>query len=184
MSADTGQITVLLKGIGAGNEDARTQLIEVLYDELRRMASRSGARHEDTLSPTVLVHDAYLRLMDQNNPSFRDRFHFLSTIAVVMRNLLIDYARAKKTAKRGGEFIKVSLSDRDEAVSGMHDLEKLTDALQVLAKINARQSRFLELKYFGGLTLKEIGTGTGVSQATVHNELKAAEAWLYLRLKR
>lgn len=180
---DSGKITVLLQGIGNGDDDARTQLIEILYDELRRMASRTGAKQEDTLSPTVLVHDAYLRLMDRDS-SFRDRFHFLSTIAVVMRNLLIDYARSKKTAKRGGNFVKVALSDRDEPVSGMHDLSKLTDALELLAKINPRQSRFLELKYFGGLTLKEIAEGTGVSQATVHNEVKTAEAWLYLRLKR
>lgn len=180
---DSGKITVLLKGIGDGNEDARSELIEVLYDELRSMASRVGAKQSDTLSPTVLVHDAYLRLMDRDS-SFRDRFHFLSTISVVMRNLLIDYARSKKTAKRGGSIMKVSLTDQDQSSSDMHDLGKLTDALELLEKINPRQARFLQLKYFGGLTLKEIGEGVGVSQATVHNELKTAEAWLYLRLKR
>ena len=176
------QVTVLLKDIKKGDTLAKERLLEILYQDIKRIAFNNGARGEHTMSPTVLAHDAYLRLMDKDT-EFTDRFHFLSTISVVMRNLVIDYARNRNTRKRGGDLVKVQLQDHDK---GDHtsNVYALNDALDVLRQIKPRQARLLELKYFGGLTLKEIARGLGVVPSTVHKDIKTAEAWLKLRLTR
>lgn len=175
-------VTQLLNEIRSGDQDAQATLIDLLYGEIRATAKKVGAKEGSTISPTVLAHDASLKIFDKAY-DFRDRFHFMATLSVVMRNLLIDYIRERNSKKRGGMLEKVALFDKDATTDQSEKIEGLLACLEKLRKVNERQSRFLELKYFVGLTLQEIADGFEISVGTVHNELKAAEAWLYLQMK-
>ena len=185
-SPEVTDVTLLLRRWSAGDSDARTQLIPLVYDGLRELARRrlGGAPFENSLDTTELVHEAYLRLVDARRVELRDRANFLALASEVMRNLLVDRARARLAAKRGGGARPVDLENHepvsDEQLEVVADLD---DALQRLAALNPRQSQLLQHRYFGGLTLEESAAATGVSLATAKRELRLARAWLALELK-
>jgi len=186
MDSTPPEVTLLLRRWSAGDSDARTQLIPFVYDGLRELARRrlGGAPFESSLDTTELVHEAYLKLVDARHVELRDRANFLALASEVMRNLLVDRARARLAAKRGGGARPVDV-DLSELVSddNLEVVADLDDALQRLATLNPRQSQLLQHRYFGGLTLEESAAATGVSLATAKRELRLARAWLALELK-
>jgi RNA polymerase sigma factor (TIGR02999 family) len=160
--------------------------MDVVYHELRRRAAaylrRERAGH--TLQPTALVHEAYLRLVDQHSVVWQNRAQFFGVASQIMRRILVDRARARKTAKRSGQWARVTLDESlAEHQSRDVDLLDLDVALTDLAAFDARKSQVAELRFFGGLTLEEAGHVLGLSVATVEREWKVARAWLYARLK-
>ncbi|HEY2817018.1 MAG TPA: sigma-70 family RNA polymerase sigma factor [Casimicrobiaceae bacterium] len=178
-------VSALLQAWSQGHVEARDRVMEVVYQELRRRAAaylrRERAGH--TLQPTALVHEAYLRLIDQN-AAWQNRAQFFGIASQIMRRILVDRARARKTAKRSGQWARVTL---DESLAEHQprdvDVLDLDAALTDLATFDARKSQVAELKFFGGLTLEETGRVLGLSVATVEREWKVARAWLYARLK-
>jgi len=184
-SASPPDITALLTAWSQGDEQARDQLLPLVYNELREIAHRylSHERRDHTLQTTALVHEAYLRLVDQRAVQWQNKAHFFGVAAQLMRRILIDYARSHQTAKRGQGTVKLSL---DEAVNVADeraaDLLALNDALGDLAKFDPQKSHVVELKFFGGLTVEEIAEVLGVSIATVVRQWRLAKAWLYQEL--
>jgi RNA polymerase sigma-70 factor, ECF subfamily len=179
-------VTSLLKRLAEGNQDAAGELIPVIYQELHRLAA-GHLRHErphHTLQPTALVHEAYMKLVAQRNANWQSRAHFFAVASNLMRHILVDYARRQLRAKRGGRQAKLSL---DEVVllsperSGQ--MLALDECLSRLEKLDARQSRIVELRYFGGLTVDEAAAVLGVSPTTVRREWMSAKAYLYGELK-
>jgi len=182
VSASEHQVTALLQAWSEGNVAARDLLVPLVYEELRRRAS-AYLRHEragHTLQPTALVHEAYLRLVDQRRVAWRNRAQFFGVAAAMMRRILVDHARAKRTAKRAGMLTRVTL-DPEVAVSYPVDLDvlDLDAALDRLASFDARKSQIAELRFFGGLSLKEAGEVLNVSLATVERDWQVARAWLF-----
>jgi RNA polymerase sigma factor (TIGR02999 family) len=157
-----------------------------VYDQLRELAHRRlrGAPGEHTLNTTALVHEMYLRLVDASQVDLPDRAHFLALASQVMRNLLVDRARARAAAKRGGGTTALELDERlwvaDEHLDTVTELD---EALTRLEALNPRQSQLIAHRYFGGLSLKESAAALGVSLATVKRELRSARAWLALELR-
>jgi len=159
--------------------------MEVVYQDLRRRAAAYLRRERAgyTLQPTALVHEAYLRLVDQNAAAWQNRAQFFAIASQMMRRILVDRARARKTAKRSGQWARVTL---DESVAEREprdvDVLDVDAALTDLASFDARKGQVAELRFFGGLTLEETGRVLGLSVATVEREWKVARAWLYARL--
>lgn len=180
------QVTRLLRDWATGNETAREQLLPLVYDTLRRLAERylADERFARTLQPTALVHEAYLRLVDQKNPDWESRSHFYGIAARLMRQILVDHARARLTAKRGGDAVIIQLDDGvDVASRGQSaDVLGLNDALDALATRDPRKGRIVELRYFGGFTADETAKSIGISVATVRRELRLAEAFLWAQM--
>ena len=181
------EVTRLLVEWKQGNQSAVDLLIPIVYQELRRLAAGylRDERSAATLAPTVLVHEAYLRLVSQDMPDWQSRSHFFGVAARLIRQILVDHARRRKSAKRGGEVAKVSLEEA--FASGAHrspDLVALDDALNELAKIDPRQSRIIELRFFGGLSIDECAEALNVSTATVGREQRLAEAYLHRQMSR
>jgi RNA polymerase sigma factor (TIGR02999 family) len=181
VASDAPTVTQLLRRGRQGEQDAVDQVMPLVYKELRRLAG-SFLRNQPpghTLQPTALVHEAYLRLVDKANSDWRDRAHFFSLAATMMRQILVDHARSKLALKRGGARAKVELKDTlnycDEKAA---DLVALDDALQGLAAFDERKARTIELRYFGGLSVEETAETLGVSVATIGRETRYAEAWL------
>ena len=186
MVSSSSEVTVLLRRWSAGDASARDQLIPLVYDGLRELAHRrlGGAPFESSLNTTELVHEAYLRLVDARGVELPDRANLLALASEVMRNLLVDRARARLAEKRGGGVRLLELDEyawvSDENLETVADLD---DALKRLATLKPRQEQLLQHRYFGGLTLEESATATGVSLATAKRELRFARAWLALELK-
>ncbi len=180
------EVSGLLRRWSAGDERARDQLIPLVYDRLRELAHqrlRAGPS-DNSLNTTGLVHEAYLRLVDASGVDLPDRAHFLALAAQIMRNLVVDRARARLAAKRGGG--KTPLELREEFWISDGDGEaimELDDALTRLKVLSPRRSQLLEHRYFGGLTLEETAAALGVSLATAKRELRLARAWLALELR-
>lgn len=179
------EITQLLLAWGNGDKMALDRLVPLVYDELRRLA-RNYMRHQrggHTLQTTALVNEAYLRLIDSSRVNWQNRTHFFAISAQLMRRVLVDFARAKNSLKRGGERIRVTLDERIEApVERETDLVALDEALQSLARLNARQAQIVELRYFGGLSEEEIAETLKISTRTVRRDWSIARAWLYRTL--
>ncbi len=177
-----GDVTQWLLDWGRNDKQSLDQMLPVLYDELHRVAARYLDREATghTLQPTALVHEAYLRLVDQRRVDWRNRAQFLGLAASMMRRVLVNHARDRAARKRGGGAQQVSLSLVD-APSGRPDVEliALEDALQRLAALDPRKSRVVELKFYGGLTTEEIAEVLRVSGATVEREWGFARAWLF-----
>ena len=178
-------ISTLIRRWSGGDQSALDQLIPIVYEHLRRLAHRR-LRGEPgcSLDTTGLVHEAYLKLATGPEPQLRDRAHFLALASRVMRNLLVDRARARKAAKRGGGAVH---EDLDDPLGWIPDreLDRYVDvdaALRRLEEMDPRQSRILEQRYFGGLSLDETAEALGVSLATVKRELRSARAWLAAEL--
>jgi len=175
------QVTALLRQWEQGDADALNRIVPLVYAELRRIARQRLGRERSapSLTPTVLVHDAYLKLMDVREARFRDRAHFLAMASRVMRRLLIDRAPARRAARRGGGADVVEWDDDLVASDARADaLADLDEALTRLETIDPRQGQIVEQRYFGGLTLEETAEVIGVSLATVKRELRFAHAWL------
>ena len=180
-------VTELLYSWSNGNRQAFNDLAPLVYSELRRLAE-SYFRNErigHVLQPTALIHEAYLRLISQSRPEWRSRAHFYGVAAQIMRQVLVDYARNTRAAKRGGGAQPVPLDAvvtyAPERSSGILELD---DALKLLATVDERKCRAIELRYFGGLTVDETAEALGISPATVGRELRMAEAWLHRELDR
>ena len=179
-------VSALLQAWSQGHVDARDRLMEVVYQELRRRAAAYLRRERPghTLQPTALVHEAYLRLVDQHAAAWQNRAQFFGVASQIMRRILVDRARARKTAKRSGQWTRVTL---DESLAERQprdvDVLDLDAALTDLATFDARKSQVADLRFFGGLTLEETGQVLGLSVASVEREWQVARAWLYARLK-
>lgn len=181
------EITERLIAWGHGDESALDQLIPAVYQELRRMADRYLRREDPghTLQTTALVHEAYLKLVDQTRVNWQNRAHFFGVAAQMMRRVLVDHAKSKHREKRGGEARKLSLDEvLDLTEERAADLVALDDALRQLAAIDERKCRVVELRYFGGLSVEETAAALGVSPQTVLRDWNLAKAWLYQELKK
>jgi RNA polymerase sigma factor (TIGR02999 family) len=180
---DTAKITDLLLAVSNGERDALDQLVPVVYDHLRRIAGAQLRREipGHSLQPTALVHEAYLRLVEQRQVHWRNRAHFFGVAASLMRRILVDHARARLAGKRGGGFERVTLHG-DEATTAESppgiDVLALHESLSRMAAFNPRQERIVELRYFGGLTIEEAAEVIGISEATLVREWTIAKAWL------
>ncbi len=178
---DHGEVTRLLGELGRGEKDAMNQLLPLVYDELHRLARSYFRRErgEHTLQPTALVHEAYIRLVDQRAP-MESRGHFLAVAATQMRRILLDYARKHRAARRGGEGQKVILEDTMAICEQQPvDMIALDAALNKLQALDASQSQLVELRFFGGLSVEETAAVMGVSPATVKRSWSSARAFLH-----
>jgi len=174
--------TELLLQAGRGIESARDELLPLVYDELRRIAARylRHERRDHTLQPTALVHEAYLRLINQRQVDWRNRAQFVGLAAMMMRRVLVNHARDRVAARRGGDADRIPLAVAiDEFDEPQVNLLALHQALDRLQAVDARKSRVVELKFFGGLTTTEIGEVLQLSHATIEREWSFARAWLY-----
>jgi RNA polymerase sigma factor (TIGR02999 family) len=182
-----GAITRLIADARGGDTLALEKLVPLVYSELRRLAARYMRRERpgQSLQATALVHEAYLRLLKDDDLSIQNRAHFLGIAARSMRQILVEHARARDAAKRGGERRRITL---DEAVAAGEpldvDLLALDEALERLAQRDAQQSRIVELRFFGGLTNEETAEALGISPATVKRAWAVARAWLFRELTR
>jgi RNA polymerase sigma factor (TIGR02999 family) len=176
----------MLVDYSSGHKEVLDQLMPLVYEELRRLATRylRRERRDHTLQPTALVHEAYLRLIDQSRVDWQSRAHFVGIAATMMRRVLINHALSHQAGKRGGGGYTLSLDagvdwvstpDVDRAM----DLVAIDEMLVRLAAIDSQQSRIVELRFFGGLTVEETAEVLGISPATVHREWRMAKAWLY-----
>ena len=177
-------VTQLLQQWGSGNKQALDQLMPIVYDQLRKLASNClrSERPDHTLRATALVHEAYMRLIDADI-AWQDRVHFYAVSARMLRRILVDHAKSRNRYRRGGEYQKVPLEEAvvvgPESDRGIVDLD---EALQRLAMQDRRKSDLIELLFFGGLTYDEAAEALKISPATVHRELTLAKAWLNLEL--
>lgn len=185
MSSAPQQITQLLLAWGNGHQEALDELMPLVYEELRKVASRHMRRQKrgNSLQTTALVNEAYLRLIDSSQVRWQNRAHFFAVSAQLMRRILVDFARQRHNLKRGGSARQVSL---DEALviapERGPDLLALDEALDRLAALNARQAKIVELRYFGGLTEEETAEALKVSLRTVQRDWNLARLWLYREL--
>jgi RNA polymerase sigma-70 factor (ECF subfamily) len=186
MGPSPGGVTSLLNKLADGDQEAAAQLVPLVYKELRRLAARClrRERRDHTLQATALVHEAYIKLSAQQDAKWQNRAQFFAVASQLMRRILVDYARAQHRVRRGGKQQKVSL---DDVLLVSHDrteeLLAIHESLERLEKLDFRQGRIVELRYFGGLTLDEAADVLGVSSRTVMREWNIARAWLYGDLK-
>lgn len=181
-------VTRLLVSWTNGDRDALQQLMPLVYGELHRLASRylSRERSDHTLQSTALVHEAYLKLVDQRRVQWQNRAHFFGVAAQIIRRLLVDHARTHNAGKRGGGAYKLALDDALGVAERERDLNlvALDEALTHLAAIDEQQSRIVELRFFGGLSIEDTAAVLGISPATVKRDWNVAKAWLYRDLSR
>ncbi len=179
-------VTMLLRAAASGQRSDLDALMTAIYDDLRRLASAhmKGERGDHTLQPTALVHEAYVKLIDQRNTDWKDRLHFFAVAARVIRRILIDRAREHRAAKRGGAAAKIDLSAHDLATPAPDvDLIALDEALAELAEIDPQQARIVELRFFGGCTIDEVADVLQLGKRTVDRGWQAARAWLLVRIE-
>ena len=181
------QVTRLLLDWSRGDKAALDELMPFVYQELRQLASGylKKEKPEHTLQPTALIHEAYLRLVDQNTPHLESRAHFFGVAARLMRQILVDHARTRIASKRGGGQQKIALDDaqglfvRDESA----ELLALDEALKKLAAFDERKCRVIEMRSFGGMSVEETARALGVSEPTVKRETRLAQSWLRRELE-
>jgi RNA polymerase sigma-70 factor, ECF subfamily len=180
-----GAVTGLLRAWGHGDLEARETLMRLVYEELRRRAAAylRRERKDHTLQPTALVHEAYLRLVGQQRVAWQNRAHFFGIAAQMMRRILVDHARGQHRGKRFGAATRVMLDDCAGMVAAPDcELLLLDQALDELAAIDPRQGQIVELRYFGGLSEREVAEVLALSRATVTREWQIARGWLYRRI--
>lgn len=186
MESHSVDVTLLLQQVATGNKDAVAQLIPLVYRELHRVAEKHLRleRADHTLQPTALVHETYLKLVAQRDANWQNRAHFFAVASHLMRQILVDYARGRLRIKRGGKQVKLPL-DEVFIISPTRCDELLTldESLERLGKLDARQSRVVELRFFGGLSVEETAKVLSVSSKTVKREWSTAKAWLYGEMK-
>jgi RNA polymerase sigma factor (TIGR02999 family) len=179
------EVTEILHEWSDGDADAPARLMPLVYNELRRQARNYLARERGshTLQPTALVHEAYLRLVDQTRISWQNRAHFFGIAANMMRRILVDHARAHASEKRGGAAVRLSIEDVQIPLEQRAaDLIALDEALEKLIGFDERKAKIVELRFFGGLTDEEIAEVLGVSTRTILRDWKTARLWLYREL--
>jgi RNA polymerase sigma factor (TIGR02999 family) len=185
--SSTPDVTTILQAVSRGDERAADQLLPLVYAELRRLAQSylAAERPGHTLQATALVHEAYLRLVDQTRVEWRSRGHFFAVGAQAMRRVLVDSARARGRDRRGADWQRISLDAAAEIAGAPGDtgVIELDEAIQRLAEIHPEKARIVELRYFGGLTAEEVAGVTGVSLSTVERSWRYARAWLYRELR-
>jgi RNA polymerase sigma factor (TIGR02999 family) len=186
MTSTPGKVTKLLQQWGEGRQESLDQLLPQIYGELKRLAGSylRRERPDHTLQATALVHEAFLKLVDQRSVQWQNRAHFFGIAAQLMRRILVDYARGHAAAKRGAGEAHVSLDEAlVPAMTSDVDMLALDEALTHLAAIDPQQGRIVELKFFGGLTIDEISHVLHISPATVSRDWTMARAWLYAALE-
>jgi RNA polymerase sigma-70 factor, ECF subfamily len=187
MATLSHDVTQLLEDWRNGDREALERLTPLVYAELRRIARRylRSERQDHTLQGTALVHEAFIRLVNQNNVEWQNRAHFFGIAARLMRQILVDHARRHAAARRGGGVAELSLAE--SAIFSPEraaNLVALDDAMQALAVFDPRKSRIIELRYFAGLKIEEIGEVENIAVATVRRQLRTAEAWLHKEVMR
>jgi len=185
MAGAASQVTGLLAAVQRGDDAAVNQLIPVVYEELRRLAKRhmAGQRRGHTLQTADLVNEAYLKLVNVQETGWKDRIHFFAVASRAMRSVLVDYARRRGYAKRGGNPVRVSLSEADQrSEEKSAEVIAVDEALSGLAALDPRKSRIVELRYFGGLSVEETAGLLGLSARTIKREWRWARAWLHREL--
>jgi RNA polymerase sigma factor (TIGR02999 family) len=181
MTPSSSNVTQMLHDWSHGDREVLDKLVPVVYEELRRQATRYLKRERPghTLQTTALIHEAYIRLIDQKNVHWQNRAHFYAIAAQLMRRILVDHARSRQAAKRGGSDIKLPLEEAMIVSEGREiDLVALDEALERLAAIDPQQSRVVELKFFSGMSVEETAEVLGVSTRTVKRDWNVAKAWL------
>jgi RNA polymerase sigma factor (TIGR02999 family) len=181
------QVTVLLGRWRGGDREALDQLIPLVYGELRRIAQNylRNERPGHTLQSTALVHEAYVRMVRQDLPQWQNRAHFFAVAAQIMRQILVDHARAYRAGKRGGGACKLALEDATEDAQQVDvDIVALDDALKTLTQMDPQQGKVVELKFFGGLSIEDTAEVLGISSSTVKRDWITARAWLHRELDR
>jgi RNA polymerase sigma factor (TIGR02999 family) len=190
MHTADGEVTNLLrelKGLDTEGQSAEDRLFVVVYDSLRRIAARHlrDERHDHTLQPTALVHEAYIRLVAQSEQNWQNRFQFFAFAARIMRQILVDHARRRDALKRGGRERDLTLDETIlPGVTKSRDLIALDEALTRLKEFDARQSQIVELRFFAGFSEEEVADVLGVSARTIKRDWRIARAWLYSELNR
>lgn len=182
-----GRVTQILEELRRDTPGAREALLEAVYDELKRLAASkiAGERPDHTLQPTALVHEAYLKLMGGESRDFEDRSHFFGSAARAMRSILVDFARQRLSAKRGGAIAKITLDDSDQPVDkDTGEILAVHEALEKLEEIDPERSRIVELRFFGGLAMDEIAAVLGVTERTVYRSWNTARAWLFKEMQK
>jgi RNA polymerase sigma-70 factor, ECF subfamily len=186
-SPETTTVTQLLIDWKHGDKEALNRIIPFVYQELRRLADHylRDERAAATIQPTALVHEAYLRLVSQNLPDWESRAHFFGVAAHLMRQVLVDQARRRRSSKRGSGAEKISIEDTVSfAPARGREIEELDDALTALAAFDERKAKVIELRFFGGFNIEETAQALGLSTATVAREQRTAEAWLHREMRR
>lgn len=182
------KVTQMLRQVQAGNRDALDELFPIIYKELRRLASSqlAGERANHTLQPTALVHEAYMRLIDQHSVNWQNRAHFFSIAAETMRRILVNHAVQRNAQKRGSGVACIELDEaisyHDQAADRELDLVLLDDALKQLEEFDPTQAKIVELRFFGGLTVEETAEVMKISESTVKREWRMAKSWLKTKL--
>jgi RNA polymerase sigma factor (TIGR02999 family) len=182
-----GDATLLMTAVEQGDPNAAEKLLNLLYEELRRLAASKMAREtpSQTLQPTALVHEAWLRLVGTENPKFENRAHFFSAAAEAMRRILIDRARRKLTIRHGGGYERVDMDEQDLAAPGPDEqLLAVHEVLDNLAKKHPLQAEVVKLRYFAGMTIEETAEVLGISVGTVKNHWTFASAWIFNEIKK
>lgn len=185
-NSGTENITQLLIELTNGNHAVVDGLLPLIYGELRSLAANylRRERSDHTLQPTALVHEAYLRLVDQTQVNWQNRAHFFGMAAQMMRRILVDHARAHKAGKRGADYQKLSLDEHlDKAVERSAELVSLDEALTELSTVDEMKARIVELRYFGGLTVEETAEVLGVTPVTINRHWRMAKAWLFGKMQ-
>jgi RNA polymerase sigma-70 factor (ECF subfamily) len=181
-------VTELLRSFRKGNPEAGAKLIPLVYEELRRMARRYMRQEppDHTLQATALIHEAYLRLVEQKETNWQSRAHFFAVAAQLMRRILVDHARACETTKRGGAAERVPLEEESLAWSPekSSELIALDESLNRLAQLSPRQSQIVEMRFFGGLTVEETAEVLQITPRTVNRDWSVARAWLYREIRK
>ena len=179
---ESDQVTRFLIDWQRGDKSALDQLMPLVYQQLRKLAASylKSERHDHTLQPTALIHEAYVRLVEHEIPEWQNRAHFFGVAAHLMRQILVDHARTVKASKRGGERQKISLDDAPPVFSreNVSDLLILDEALRKLATFDQRKVRVVEMRAFGGMSVEDTALALGISEPTVKRDMRLARAWL------
>jgi len=186
MADAPGEVTLLLAEMRSGRKDALTRLVPLVYNELRRLAGRymRDERTGHTLQPTALVHEAFLRLAGQDRANWQNRAQFMGIAGQLMRRILVDHARKRYAAKRGGTLVTLDegIGNQRSTAAQPEEILAVDEALARLDRLDPRQARVVELRYFGGLSAEETAEAMGMSQRTVEREWTTAKAWLRAQL--
>jgi RNA polymerase sigma factor (TIGR02999 family) len=182
-----GEVTNLLAAWSSGDQSALNTLMPLVYNELHRIARRAWSQYprSDTLQPTALINEAYLKMANADNATFQDRCHFFAVASKAMRQILVNHAKSRLSAKRGAGAVNVSIDDVQPAVhQEAAEIVALHDALEALSGVDPRKSTLVEMRYFGGLSIEETAAAMGISIATVNREWRLARSWLLREMNR
>lgn len=184
VAVDSSHVTQLLVDWQRGDKLALDQLMPIVYRELRNVAASylKGERPDHTLQPTALIHESYLRMVEQDMPEWQSRAHFFGVASRLMRQILVDYARSRKATKRGGDEVRVPFEEAQTVCVESERLLTLDAALEKLSELDERKTRIVEMRMFGGMTLADIAVALGVSEPTIKRDLRIVKAWLRVEI--